>query len=84
MKLACIFGFHKWNKYSQKVSLVWRDKPHSSGANIDIDVRMCKECFKKQKKEWNPWADLRWENFAQYSKEEKRDMSLKKILGKDV
>ena len=73
MNWKCLFG-HKWTYSKQNFNLV--EIFGTDRINVDMSVRICKKCYKKQRKTEtiNPvWKDV------SLTKSEKRDKKLKEL-----
>ena len=77
----CLIGIHKWEYYNQSV-MTTHSLKHiiSSDMVVNLSMRMCNRCMKKEFKP-NNFTD--WKKYDKYTIEEKRQIQLKKILGKD-
>lgn len=80
MNLFCKIGYHKWNYHSQRMVLNPLQEGNWGFDDIEMDatVRMCERCCKKEINYGHEWRKTKI-----YTKEEKRDMRLKSLLGKD-
>lgn len=81
MNLLCKIGYHKWKYNSQKVVLTPLQGGNLGLDDVEVDaiVRLCDRCYRK---EINGFRN-KWKKTNIYTKEEKRDMSLKSLLGED-
>jgi len=70
---------HKWRHYTQEVEIDI-GIPGNPKTTVSFNVRICVECMVKQKQ--NPWNsnEIEWEEFDIYTKDEEREIQLRKIL----
>lgn len=87
MKLYCKIGFHKWHYYNQTLKANSNLPIIKSQILKNVPVRICRECMSKQYRLdiFNTYLNYdffnkKWKKFNIYSKEEKREIQLRKIL----
>jgi hypothetical protein len=76
-KIKCFFVEHDWNYNNTKDEILFDSK---SGEYIGYQ-RFCKRCCKKQARQIVDFGrTVLWVNTNKYSKQELREINLKKIL----
>lgn len=82
MNLLCKIGYHKWKYQKQRIMLkpLRQDNCGLDDMEMDDTIRLCDKCYKK---EINIFRH-KWTGTNFYTKEEKRDIILKKLIGKDT
>jgi hypothetical protein len=69
----CLFG-HKWKYKTEEIPISTIDGAHKT--KIKATTRICQKCHLKEVQA------MQWRKYDRYSKEERRDMNIDKIIGK--
>jgi len=82
MNLLCKMGYHKWKYDTQRMVINPMEGENWGLDDIEMDctIRLCDKCCKKEINRYRG----EWRKTKFYTKEEKRDMKLKILIGKDV
>jgi|GEM_PF-2915160 len=87
MKIYCRIGFHKWHYYNQTMRTNSNLPIIKSQIIKNVPVRICSGCMLKQYRldilntylNYNLF-NRKWKKFDFYTKDEKREIQLRKIL----